>query len=68
MNFEKLENIMIESLIDPSKKVTLPHDWVNKEFNLQITSHTRALIRHFAYHLQLEMLKDVYKEKEGQHA
>jgi len=58
LNFKRLESIMIESLLDEDKKITLPSDWKDRKFNLNYNTHTRALIRHFAYHLQLEILKE----------
>jgi hypothetical protein len=61
VNVDEIENIMVDSLIDPIKRTTLPIAWHKFEFDLSSTSHARELLRHLAYWLYMDNIK----RKEG---
>lgn len=66
MNFKEIEDIMIESLLNPHNRSMLPPGWTDmKEYNLGYHSNWRSLIRHFAYHIEQEMKNNECKCKSG---
>jgi hypothetical protein len=58
---EEIENILLESIINPDKQKTLPIMIQNK--NWFLNGVMKNLIRHFAYWLNIEMIKKDYEEQ-----